>query len=128
MIKKNDKGEIIKIKHFCHECNGEGSVSTCCDFCLDGNRCGLCGKFTKHNPCYHCDGNGEIKYELGDKVEIFICAWSPKYLMDMLYKINEVGQNKTFIGTIVKFIDDFDVIVSIKWKKYKINVNDLIIR
>lgn len=127
MIKTNDKNIITEVRNFCHECNGDGNVSSCCEFIIDDNRCGLCGKFTKVKPCYHCDGNGEIKYELGDKVEIFICAWSPKYLMDTLYEINEVGQSKTFKGTIVKIIDEFNVIVSIKWKKYKINVDDLLL-
>jgi hypothetical protein len=111
----------------CNECYGEGSFSSCCCEYIDNGKCLLCGKFCKRDVCSKCEGYGKIEYNIGDDVEIFVCAYSSEYLKENLYQSKGYNDFKTFKGKIIKIIDSFHLLVKIKYykKELKINIEDL---
>lgn len=121
--------KLKTIREYCNDCNGEGMVSSCCHAEHFANRCGECGKFCRSEPCHECHGQGYEEYSIGDEVVIFLCVYSEKYLLEQFnYKPKKLGDNKTFEGEIVEFIDKFNANVKINKKIYNVKIQDLEVR
>jgi len=104
-------------------------ISSCCDAPMSEHehRCEYCGKFCVKNFC--CEGYDIFK--VGDEVDIFVCVYSPKYIKEYFYKPKKHGDNKTYTGTILEIIDEFHVIIKVKFSRkepIKINIDELSIR
>lgn len=110
---------INEITKVCNECDGEGLISSCCGAGVEKfnktYQCSMCFKFCKTDHC--CDGYE--KFKIGSKVELFICVYSPKYLRDLLYSSKELGDSKSFKGEIVEFVDNYNALVKIKYRRDK---------
>jgi len=119
---------IKKVRQYCEDCYGVGEVSSCCNSDCENGRCLLCGRYCKEVPCDNCWGQGYIDYEVGDEVEIFVCAYSDEYLWNSLHKPKHIEDSKTFTGKIKSFIDDKNAVVRIGRKEVNIEIKDLSIR
>lgn len=120
--------KITKVEKHCHECGGEGDVSGCCSAEVDGGRCMSCGRFCHVDECHDCSGHGCLEFNVGDQVDIFVCAWTEQYLQDQLYKSKHVNDSKTFTGKIIDFVDEWNAIVKVGKKKINVKLDDLNIR
>jgi len=107
---------------------GDGQISECCHDVTDGNRCSLCGKFCHIEVCMDCNGQGFTDFHIGDEVEIFVCVWSPQYLIENLYKVKNCDDSKFFRGKITKLIDDRTVEVKVNRKLLNIGIDEIISR
>jgi hypothetical protein len=118
--------ELTQISKPCNECGGAGFLSSCCNAPIYErvNRCMYCGKFCSKNFC--CEGY-EI-FKVGDDVHIFVCVYSPEYIKQYFHKPKKLGDCKSFTGKILKIIDDFNVLVKVKYSRkepIKINVGEI---
>jgi len=111
-----------KIKKICNNCGGYGTVSNCCEGVVHNNKC-ECGKFCKEIYC--CEGYSY--FEIGTKVEIFVCTYSSEYLKKILYNPKKHEDYKTFFGEVEEIINQRKLKVKIKYKKdpIEINIDDL---
>jgi len=123
MVKKS--GDYIE--KWCLECNGEGEISACCQDYVDNGRCAVCGRFCKTDTCCECEGQGYLRFGVGDEIEVFVCVYSPAYLKELLYSPKELGDAKTYRGTITKLVDEHHVEVKLrgKAKPVKIHIEEL---
>lgn len=114
--------KLKRVTEFCLECNGNGYNSECCFEYLDhNNKCCSCGKFSQKAYCGHCHGEGQLIYEIGSDITIFVSIYSEKYLK-RLYKAKEMRDVRTFKGKIDEFIDQYTAWVRIEGRKKRIRV------
>lgn len=106
---------LTQISKPCNQCDGAGFLSSCCDAPIDDrdNRCEYCGKFCRKNFC--CEGYDIFK--VGDEVEIFVCIYSPEHIKEYFYKPKKLGDNKSYRGEILEIIDDFNVLVKVRYSR-----------
>ena len=105
--------KLTQISKICDDCDGTGEVSYCCDAPVYDNRCSYCGKFCKIHYC--CEG--EEVYKVGDEVEIFVCIYTPEHLKDYFYHPKQLGDCKTYQGKILELLDDYHVLVKIRYSR-----------
>lgn len=118
--------KLTQISKPCNQCDGAGYVSNCCQAPMDEreNRCEYCGKFCIKVYC--CEGYEVFK--VGDEVDIFVCVYSPKYIKEYFHKPKKLGDSKTYTGTILEIVDEFHVIVKVKYSRkqpIKINIEEI---
>ncbi len=115
-----------QLTKYCDECYGTGTTSTCCGDPIDGpgDNCGSCGKFAAGDVCGYCEGYGQLVFEVGQEIDIFVCTYSPKYLKELLFQTDEHGKFKDFTGIIRELHEeDSSATIKVEGKRNKVRVS-----
>lgn len=129
-----------KIHKPCPECEMTGQISKCCNAPVETNKCKYCNKFTKVNVCMCCCGHGNIDYEIGQEVNLYVFDSSPKELKDYsgytkrkkrkyydYYYEQERNLGEYYEAKILSFPNNYQAEIKIKYKRstFIIGINEL---
>lgn len=105
----------------CQECyDYPEKYSDCCDYEVEGNKCGLCGKFCSTHECYMCDGHGGENIVVGQHGTMVMDISNNKLTKSQITLIKRLGDKSDFypdyyhLNVVVKdIIDSHNIVVTI---------------